>query len=272
MRRKHVERITCERFDKINRAENFNDDLLSPSIPIPSFSSHFIAATDVPSISEKEENEIKKTTTRHKIVRGTRTIRVYGKIKRRPNSPYCTIAGCVRKVGSFFPKCKSHWGKEINFTRNKRDQICRSTGFVSAGTVLQFLYSASGTKKSSEVEKYPISTNNWRLAKIPSLIPLLRGFPSIRLDSSGDPKNLPARYFGLSATNYNLELIPFSGGKLYKRVLLTKERYIIEEKDKDEEEEEEEEEEAPVASILYCCPILTVCDIYEKGELILKSS
>ena len=277
MRRRHIEHITDSRREKIDRAENFNDHLLSPSTPIDWFKSHFIAAQDVPPISEEEENTLKDWTTKHKINKNsttTRTIRVYGKIKCRPNSPYCTIAGCVRKAGSLFPKCKSHWGKKLNFTRNKRDQICKSTEFVSEGTVLRFLYSASGTRKVvTEVTEVKNKNNKNRLLgeKKNPLIPSLRGFPSIKLDSSKDPKNLPARYFRLSSTDYNLELIPFYGDTLYKRVLLTKERYINNTKDNQTSDtEDEDDDEVPVASVIYCCPILAVRNIPKNFELVLK--
>ena len=316
MRRKHTERLTCERLEKIKRVENFNDFLLLPLKHIEPFDSHYIDAQDVPPISEKEEEYLKKSTTCHKIP-GTRRLRVYGKLRKRPNSPYCTVAGCVRKAGSFFPKCKSHWGKGLSFSRNKKDQVCRSDKFIPAGTILDFLYSAGGTRPQAlrESKTRTKTPETKEVTTIPkqTLIPSLRGFPSIRLDSSKDPKNLPARYFGLSTTDYNLELIPFSGGKLYKRVLLTKERYeyvaSVGNKDQDEYEDEDQDEDQDednndnvdedkdvkvtkvgkakanantkdqhnkhsvnqVASIIYCCPIVASCDIYEKSPLVLKA-
>lgn len=302
MRRKHVEktRLTCERLEKIERAETFNDFLLSPLQHIQPFPSHYIDAQDIPPISEKEEEYLKKQTTCHKI-HGTRRLRVYGKLRKRPNSPYCSVAGCVRKVGSFFPMCKSHWGKGLSFSRNKKDQVCRSDKFIPAGTILDFLYSAGGTRPPRALRESKTKTQETKeVTTIPkqTLIPSLKGFPSILLDSSKDPKNLPARYFDLSTTDYNLELIPFSGGRLYKRVLLTKERYkdgagILDNEDQDQDEDNNDKDQdvkvtkvcqtnaegqhnkdsvdQVVASIIYCCPIVASCDIYEKSPLVLKA-
>ena len=314
MRKKHVERLTWERLDKIKRAEKFNDYLLSPLEHIQPFPSHYIDAQDVPPISEKEEEYLKKQTTCHKI-HGTRRLRVYGKLRKRPNSPYCSVAGCVRKVGSFFPKCKSHWGKGLSFSRNKKDQVCRSDKFIPAGTTLDFLYSAGGTRpralRKSKTRTKTQETKEVTTIQKQTLIPSLRGFPSILLDSSKDPKNLPARYFDLSTTDYNLELIPFPGGRLYKRVLLTKERYkdcegILDNEDQDEDEDEDQDQDQDedqdnndkdqdvkvtkvcqakanakvqhnkdsvdqVASIIYCCLIVASRDIYEKSPLVLKA-